>query len=349
MQNSPSADPRAVASPPFIAADVGGTHARVGWVRPRDAAGPDPLEVDLLDVQRYPCAQWASLGDILADFARRVPVAGASGAPTHAVLACAGYLQGDAIVNVNLPWALPIEATRVRAGLSRVEFINDFEALAHAIPGLAAGALRTVVDGGATFGVAQGPVVVMGPGTGLGCAAVLPGTPRDPRARILPSEGSHVLLASATVREAAILARMAQNYAFLDVDYVLSGPGLLRLYRAISELEGLHPTLHTPAQVSRAGMAGESAAAREALEVFCGLLGSFCADVAIMFRASGGVALAGGILPHIESFLAGSDFARRFQRAGVMHAFLAQVPVRLIDHGDLGIVGAARWSLAQMR
>jgi len=347
MQNSASVDPRAVASPPFIAADVGGTHARLAWVR---ACGPTGLDVELLQVERYACAQWPGLGDILADFAGRVPVDGAAArSPTHAVLACAGFLQDDAIANVNLPWSVGIEATRARAGLSRVEFINDFEALAHAVPGLSAAALRTVVGGTTPFGLAQGPIVVLGPGTGLGCAAVLPATERDPRARILPSEGSHVLLATTTTREAAILARMAQSYAWVDVDYVLSGPGLLRLYRAIAELDGLAAPLATPAEVSRAGMAGESVVAREALEVFCALLGGFCADIAIVLRASGGVVLAGGILPHIEGFLAGSDFTRRFQRAGAMHSFLERVPVRLIDHGDLGIVGAARWSVGQGR
>lgn len=349
MQTHSSMAPRSGAALPFIAADVGGTHARVGWVRPR---GEHSLDVELLQVERYACAQWPSLGDILADFGARFPMpdAGADGAGravTHAVLACAGFLQDDAIANVNLPWPLAIEATRVRAGLSRVEFINDFEALAHAIPSLADGALRTVVGGSTPFGLAGGPIAVMGPGTGLGCAAVLPGTVRDPRARILPSEGSHVLLATGTPREAAILARMAQTWADVDVDYVLSGPGLLRLYRAICELGGLPPGLHTPAEVSRAGMAGEQGAAREALEVFCALLGSFCADVAIMLRATGGVMLAGGVLPHIETFLATSDFTRRFQRAGAMRSFLERVPVRLIDHGDLGIIGAGNWSLGQ--
>jgi glucokinase len=347
MQNLSSIDMQSGAALPFIAADVGGTHARVGWVRARGLHG---LDVELLEVERYACADWPSLGDILADFGARLPVdrAGATARPaTYAVLACAGFLQDDAIANVNLPWPLAIEPTRVRAGLSRVEFINDFEALAHAIPSLDAGALRTVVGGTTPFGLANGPVAVMGPGTGLGCAAVLPGTVRDPRARILPSEGSHVLLATGTPREAAILARMAQTGADIDVDYVLSGRGLLRLYRAISELDGLPQVLATPAEVSRAGMAGESVAAREALEVFCALLGSFCADVAIMLRATGGVVLAGGVLPHIESFLASSDFAQRFQRAGVMRSFLERVPVRLIDHGDLGIIGAGCWSLGQ--
>jgi glucokinase len=345
MQNTTAVAPSS-ASLTFIAADVGGTNARVGWVRPR---GPDGIEVDLLHVERYPCAQWSGLGEILADFMARFPRSDASGEPAHAVLACAGYLQGDAVANINLPWPLAIEATRARAGLSRVEFINDFEALAHAVPSLDGGALRSVVGADAPFGVAHGPVVVMGPGTGLGCAAVLPGTPRDPRARIVPSEGSHALLATATAREAAVLAQMRQACAEVDVDYVLSGLGLLRLYRAISELDGRAPVLATPAEVSSAGMAGTSAVAREALEMFCALLGSFCADVAIMFRASGGVALGGGVLPHIEGYLAASDFAPRFRRAGVMNAFLEGVPVRLIDHGDLGIVGAARWSLAQRR
>lgn len=349
MQTCPPVDPRSIANLPFIAADVGGTHARLAWVRARGGESPD---VEVLSLERYACAQWPSLGAILADFAERFPMPGvtsADRATTHAVLACAGFRQDDAIANVNLPWPVAIEATRARAGLDRLEFINDFEALAHAVPGLGDGALRTVVAGSTPFGLAAGPVVVVGPGTGLGCAAVLPGTIRDPGARILPSEGSHVLLAPGTPREAAILAHIERSYAAVDVDYVLSGPGLLRLYRAISELDGLPLELATPADVTRAAVAGQSAAAREALAVFCEVLGGFVAEVAIMFRASGGVVLAGGILPHIESFLATSGFARRFQRPGAMHSFLARVPVRMIDHGDLGAIGAGRWSVGQGR
>ena len=79
--------------------------------------------------------------------------------------------------------------------------------------------------------------------------------------------------------------------------------------------------------------------------MFCGLLGSFTGDLAMLYGASGGVFLAGGILPQIHGFLRASSFAERYFNKGVMRAFLQKVPVRLIEHGQLGVIGAAGWFL----
>ena len=348
MHDQRPALPDGPAPLPFIAADVGGTHARIGLLR---ATRSVDMPVEVLRVERYACAQWPSLGEILADFVARFGD-GSAGGISHAVLACAGYVQDGAVINVNLPWPVSMDATRQRAGLQHVAFINDFEALAHAVAALDPAAMRAVVDPGhrgRLAGLAAGPIVVMGPGTGLGCAAVLPGTAADPQPRIVPSEASHTLLAPSTPRERAVVQVLAQRFGSVEVEHAISGPGLLNLYRAICQLEGSNATLTTPAEVTRAAVAGESATtnatATEALTMFCSLLGCFAANMAIAFRASGGVVLAGGILPQMEDFLLRSPFQQRFQRPGLMLPFLQQVPVHLVDHGELGIVGAGCWSL----
>lgn len=328
--------------PVFIAADVGGTHARIGLVRAHPSCG-----IERLHCERYRCADWSGLPEILADFVARFGTrGGGQGADTlrHAVLACAGYVQNDAVINVNLPWLLPLAPLRERLGLNAVEIINDFEAVAHAVPTLKPEALRTIVAGRGRAELA-GPVVVMGPGTGLGCAFVLPGTDRDARVRVLPTEAGHMGLAVATAREAEVLRHAAREADFTEVEHALCGPGLLRLYRAIAALGSAEAALATPAEVAQAAVGHTCPMAVEALEMFCALLGGVAADLATVARASGGVVLAGGILPQIEGFLKTSGFAARFLRGGVMRPFLEELPVRLIDHGELGVIGAAQWSV----
>ena len=333
------------ASNGFISADVGGTHTRIALAQPSPGAA---CPVALLHTERYTCAEWPGLTEIVADFIARLPASGHHARPTAGVLACAGYVQDDQVVNVNLPWSVPLTAMRERLGMRQLAVINDFGALAHAVPHVAQGTMRDLLDGeGEPGGLAAGPIVVMGPGTGMGCAAVLPGAPYP---QVLPSEAAHIALAPGTPREIEILRVLSREHPHVAVERALSGPGLLKLYRAIAELRGEPARIEAPAGVTAAALAAvPDAAALEALNTFCELLGSFAADLAVVYRASGGVLLAGGILPQIEPFLRRSGFEERFLRKGVMVPFLRRVPVRVIDHGDLGIVGAACWWLQQVQ
>jgi glucokinase len=327
----------------FLAADVGGTHARIGLVRSaRDSACP----VELVRSDRYACAQWPGLADILEAFIAKLAETAWHGArPTSCVLACAGFVQDDQVVNYNLPWPVPISATRARLGMRQLAVINDFEALAHAVPYVNKAGMRALMNGdGASGGLAAGPIVVMGPGTGLGCAAILPD---DPQPRVLSTEAAHIALAPGTPREMEILRVLASEHPHVPVEHAVSGPGLLKLYRAISTLQGQPATLSTPASVTASALDNSSPAALEALQMFCALLGSFAADLAALYGASGGIMLAGGILPQIEEFLWQSEFKMRFLRKGVMTPFLRRVPVHLIDHGELGVIGAACWFAGQ--
>ena len=102
-----------------------------------------------------------------------------------------------------------------------------------------------------------------------------------------------------------------------------------------------------PTQITAAALAGSDALARESLEVFCGLLGSAVGDMALLYGVHGGIYLAGGILPQIREFLMQSTFVERFLDKGPMRTALEQIPVRLVEHGQLGVIGAASWYLDQ--
>jgi len=308
----------------FIAADVGGTHARLGWVEVEPGQ-----QVHVHEFHQYACAGYPSLAAILRDFATRV---GAGAA--HAVIAIAGRLDGDILLNSNLPWAVSLSHTRREAGIGQLLLINDFQAVACAMPYLERTAMTRVCGEDR----AMGPALVLGPGTGLGAALWLPGSPP----RVLASEAGHAALAVGNARELALLSQLLQRWPHVDNERVLSGPGLVNTYRGLCELDGVAPRLGSPAEVSSAAQVGHDSQAGEALSMFCGLLGSLAGDLALTFGA-GVVYLAGGIPAQIKPFLLHSDFAARFANKGVLGGMLAEVPVYLVEHGQLGLIGAAAW------
>lgn len=328
----------------FLAADVGGTHARIGLVV-GNAAGKCPVSV--LHYHRYSCADWSSLTAMLQDFVAQLadtPHAALQGQLRHCAVACAGYVLDDAIINENLPWPVSIRDIRDGLGISRLAVINDFEAVAYATQFIEAGETRSIIE--AIQPASPGPVLVMGPGTGLGSAVLLPG---KPMAQVLATEAGQISLAPGNEREIEILRLFRRDRPHVSFEDALSGPGLLKLYRALCELRASPSRLLTPAEITGAALAGNDAAAVEALEVFCGLLGSFVGDLVLLYGARGGVYLAGGILPQIQPFLLASSFSERYFNKGVMRAYLQQVPVRLIEHGQLGVIGAAGWFLDERR
>src|SRR6185312_16426088 len=133
------------AMPPFLAADVGGTHARIGLVAATDDRR-HPVRV--LHYQRYQCAAWPSLTDVLRDFVAQLPdvVPAQAQAPAACAVACAGYVLGDAIVNENLPWAVSIGDIRQTLGIDRLAVINDFEAVAYATQFIVPADTRSIIE-----------------------------------------------------------------------------------------------------------------------------------------------------------------------------------------------------------
>ncbi|SDQ31540.1 glucokinase [Pseudoxanthomonas sp. CF125] len=331
-------DPAITGSPvngvPFLAADVGGTHARLALVRAGAAAGR-PVEV--LAFQKYDCTDHSSLVDFISEFL----AAHGGGGVNRGVVASAGYALDDGtVITTNLPWPLSIRETRERLGFADLRLVNDFEAVAYAAATLPT--VETTHITGPYEALVRGPVLVLGPGTGLGAALWIP---HGERPFVLATEAGHAALAASTELELALLAQLLKQHRHVTIEHVLSGPGILNLYRALAVLRGAQPALSTPNQITAAAQAGDDALARETLEIFCGFLGSVVGDMALTYGAQGGIRLAGGVLPQIRDFLLRSDFVSRYLNKGPMCAALERIPVRLVEHGQLGVVGAAHWYL----
>ncbi len=314
----------------FIAADVGGTHARVGLVQ-RVAGG----RVAVVDYRKYACADHVGLDAILADFIGHV-----GGGIRHVVIGLPGYALDGVVINVNLPWPVSLADIRTRLGGPDIALVNDFLAIAHGVPQI--DATETIAIANADAAPLEGPVLVVGPGTGLGAAVRIPGRGRT---IVLPTESGQAAFAPTTELEIEILRLLRRKASHVSIEQVVSGPGLMNLYASLCALRGEKPVHDAPAAISETALRSADSAAAQALNVFCGLLGSVVGDLVMILGAHGGAYLAGGILPQIREFLLRSDFRQRFLDKGAMRAVLERVPVRLIEHGQLGVLGAAAWHL----
>ena len=322
----------------LIAADVGGTYARLGLVGV-DADGG----IRVLFHRRYPCAGFSGLAAILRRFREECDAEQTGAFPSACVVAIAGVLQGDQLLNSNLPWKVSLAETRREAGIAHLHLINDFEALAWALPQIPVADLQVLGEGDG-----QGlrlPVLLVGPGTGLGAALVID---QGGRAGVQPSEAGHATLAANTPLELDVVRLLQARFGHVDNERVLSGPGLVNLYYALCELRGVQPRWHAPSELVDAADEGSDLLAAECTALFCRWLGSFAGDLAITFRARS-VCLAGGLAGHLAHYLRQGGFMQRFLDKGVLSDTLRDVPVYTVEHGQLGIIGAAAWHAAHHR
>ncbi|WP_115554366.1 glucokinase family protein [Xanthomonas arboricola] len=327
-----SATPAAPAATGFIAADVGGTHVRLGHVLQAEGAA-----IALAHYRTYRCGDYASLDAILADFLPQV-----SGVETVVIASAGVALDDGSFISNNLPWSISPSRLRAALELRNVHLVNDFEAVAYAAPQMEARAVLQLSGPTPRHARSAGPMLVVGPGTGLGAAVWIDAKPRP---IVLATEAGQVALASTHAHEQQLLRILLRDQHYLPLEHVLSGPGLLRLYAAVCALHGSPQRHQQPAAITHAALHEDDALARETLHVFCALLGHAVGDMALAYGAAGGIYLAGGILPTIGHFLASSTFGARFLDKGNMRAVLERIPVKLVEHGQLGVLGAANWYL----
>ncbi|WP_240809783.1 glucokinase [Actinomadura sp. WMMA1423] len=304
----------------WLVADVGGTNARFALV---DGPNGVPSEVRSLPTREYP-----GLAEAAAAYLGMV-----GARPAAACLAVAGPVTDGTfhLTNAGWPKGTP-EAVRDHLGLAHLEVLNDFEALALALPRLGDDDLVSVGAGRADPGA---PLAVVGPGTGLGVAGLV----ATPSGWVpLPGEGGQVDIPAATDREVEVARLLRAETGAATAEFLLSGAGLARIRRYLAMLDGGPARDLTPRQVCED--LGDPLS-REAVEMFCALLGSLAGNVALTLGARGGVYLGGGILPRIVDVLQGSAFRARFERKPPVEEYMRAIPTALIVHPGPALVGAA--------
>jgi glucokinase len=311
---------------PRLLGDVGGTNARFAW----QAEAGAPIEA----VAAYRCADFATLEAAIRHYLaeRRL------GRPVQAAIGIANPVLGDQVQMTNHHWHFSIEALRRSFGLARLRVLNDFAALALALPVLDAQELHAVGGGTATPG---GTRALIGPGTGLGVSALVHGGSRPDA--VISGEGGHVTLAAADDEEAAVLAKLRAQFGHVSAERVLSGAGLENLHRAWGAVQGRVAPERSAAEIVQRAMAGSDADCAAVVELFLGFLGNVAGNLALTFGATGGVYLGGGIVPRLGAAIGASRFRRRFEAKGRFATYLQAIPVWVIDaSGSPALRGAAR-------
>lgn len=319
----------------ILVADIGGTNARFAVVHLGKDAQSSNSQQGFHPQQQITlkCAEHPSIAAMAKAYCQQagIPI------PAYGCLAIAGPIENGLAKMTNLNWAFRIEDMRQELGMQALDVINDFAALAYATPFLRSDEIKSLHPGKANPSAAM---VVMGPGTGFGMAGLVPD---DDDWKILPTEGGHCNLAPGTETELAIRAFLARTEEHVSIEDVLSGRGLVSIYRALADRDGVAAEALKPADVSNRGLANEDPLCREALVSFCELLGSVAGDKALSLGAKGGVFLGGGIIPKIADFLPQTAFCARFEHKGPMRGYVSEIPVNMIINDVAALVGTAAW------
>lgn len=303
-----------------LLADIGGTNARFALLN--DGRIGPPAILAVADFATPEAAMEEALGRL----APGLPVDGA-------VLAVAGPVAGGTARLTNAPWHFDAARIAARFGLARARLVNDFQALAHALPHLPDGDLVAIGGGSAD---PAAPMLVLGPGTGLGCAALVP-TPTGPM--VVATEGGHAGLAPTDAAEDAVVAGLRARCGRAGAEEALSGRGIANLHAVVAALRGADVPPRDAAAVVAA--AGGCPVAAEALRLFLNLLAGFAGDVALAWGARGGVFLAGGILPRLVGSLDHAAFRARFEAKAPMQAWMRGVKLAIITHPAPAFPGLA--------
>src|SRR5258706_8499592 len=288
--------------------DIGGTNARFALV---SAGSPEPR-----DEKTVRCADFTSLEHAVRHYLQD------HGNPVvrEAALDVAVDPIGDFIKLTNGPWGFSIEQTRRALGLDRLQVVNDFTALALAVPTLRADELQSIGGGTAVTGM---PIAVIGPGTGLGVSGLIPA---GGRFVALQGEGGHSAFSPMNKRELGVLGWLLDKFDHVSTERVVSGMGLENLYQALCALDGVAPQALGPDKITAAALADTDAQCMEAVEMFCAILGTAAANLVVTLGARAGCYIGGGIMPRLGDYFARSPFRSRFETKGTFSRYVSAGP-----------------------
>jgi glucokinase len=315
--------PRAAyADGPRLLADIGATHARFAL-----ESAPGVLR----NVAVLLCDDYPGIVPLLNAYLAQTGGVRIS----HAAFALANPISGDFIRMTNRDWQFSTDEVRRTLGLATLLIVNDFTALAMALPGFKPDDLLQIGNGTPEPHAVSG---VLGPGTGLGVSGVIPTVDGFVT---LGSEGGHVNFAPADEREFAILQYAWREWQHVSNERLISGPGMEIIYRALAQRNGVEAPARNAAEIVNFALEQNDPLCLEVLECFAGMLGGAAANLAVTLGAFGGIFIGGGIVPRIAQWFATSPFRARFEAKGRFSDYLAQIPTYVIMTPNPALYGVA--------
>lgn len=314
---------------PALVADVGGTNCRLSLV-PRPGAAPEPLA--RIGTGSFPTPE-AAFESVLSTLAER---------PRSGVIAVAGPLDGRSAQLTNAGWHFDGPQLARALGFERGLLVNDFEALAASLAVLGDDDFETVVAGDPD---PTGTRLVLGPGTGFGASALV----RWGARRVLvPSEAGHVGVGPEDAAEEKIWPALTAGLPRVTVETLLSGSGLVRFHRAVAAQSGQEEPDVSAADVTALALDGNPVALM-AVVCFWRLLARVAGDLALAFKATGGVHVAGGIVPRLLPLAERATIHAVFAGKPPMEDLAARFALRVITAPDAAEKGLAAIAAAPSR
>ena len=307
----------------IVAADIGGTHARLAFAELVPGERPR-----LGEMRKYRSREAAGLAEVWTRFERD------SGGPLPraAAIAVAAPIEGDVLTFMNNDWRIDRHGIPAELGLDRLTLLNDFGAVAHTVSVAGAGELQEIAGPGEL--PADGVTTVLGPGTGLGVAIL---GRRHGRVAVIETEAAHIGFCPLDPEEEELSDALTARYGRASVERVVSGPGLIDIYRFLGGGDW------DPGQAGRlweAAIDGGDPLAEKALAILVRCFGAATGDIALAHGAMG-VAITGGLANRIAHLLRSPAFEARFTAKGRYRARMMRTPVRLLTCGEPGLLGAA--------
>jgi glucokinase len=315
-----------------LAGDIGGTNARLAVVR------IERRTIAVEEMRGYASREFPGLAPIVRDFLARV----GNGLDRACFGIACPVVEGEC-ETPNLPWTVSARRLAVEIGIPRTRVINDLDAIAFGIERLGTGDLVTLQEG---VPAEHGVIGLIGAGTGLGQAFL---AWDGARYRTYASEGGHASFAARTALEWELQRDLEARYGHVSCERILSGPGLVNIYRFLASREDAreHPTVHQDverdgaAAISRHALAATDPLCGTALDIFASAYGAQAGNVALHVLATGGMYVVGGIAPAIVEKLRDGTFISAFRDKGRMEDLLARIPVHVVMNGNVGLFGAA--------
>jgi glucokinase len=314
---------------PRLIADVGGTFARFAM-----ATAPGVFE----HKRSMRCAEHADFHAAVSAYLSGLPVAQIR----NAAIAIANPVSGDQVRMTNHHWQFSIEEMRQRLHFDNLVVVNDFTALAMALPSLLPHQRRQV-GGGAP--VAHSVLGLIGAGSGLGVSGLIPA---DRGWIALGSEGGHASFSPRNEREVHILEYAWRHFPHVSFERLLSGPGIELIYRALADRAGIAEQALTAPEITKRALEDNEPLCREVIDAFCAILGTAAANLAVTQGAFGGIYIGGGIVPRLGEYFDRSGFRERFEDKGRFSDYMKGIPTYVITAEDATFMGAAAILSAQL-
>lgn len=309
----------------ILVGDVGGTNVRLAIARINQSG-----HVDLSHVSRMPVAKFPSLSSALEAWKADGGVL-----PDTAVFALAGPTGADEVHFTNSTWVVSASGITHQFGFKSVTLVNDFAAQARAIPANRPDEFETLIDGKAAKGA---PLVVLGPGTGLGMAVLVPD---GEDWTVFSTEAGHQAYAPCSPRERQILEHVAKDLPYVSYENLVSGLGLDRLYKAICAIEGRQARLSGGDEIGPSAIAGDDVSAIEAVSIMIMSLATFAGNAILSSGAKGGCVIAGGVAEALAPFMRTQAFRERLTSRGAAKGYFDNIPVRRARDSFAALEGAA--------